>query len=435
MKRILKKAAAMRVATVLLALALGPVAPAAAQTDYPVDSTQLAAWQLPFSEGTTWEIESDAADHRTRYPTGYSIDYILTSGESTGVYAPFSGIVTQTTQSVLAHDGADGCYTREAAQRYGNFVQLIDPASGYSALFAHMANGSVPFARLEPGTPVEQGTYLGIVSNTRSEDRLTTILNHDQISVHLHVEINVGIGPAALTLDPGVRIGPHLAADLVIGNEVSVGGVAQPPLKALYEAMRAGDYAAAAALLSSGRYEGIFSTLLGEKLYLYDGRDLSANVEGTGLVLRGPSEDNPALKAFYGEFADGLPNGQCAAVFFSPSGKSQYTVTGAWQNGLLNGPGTVMATKDESKIEKQSGKTYALYIEETGHFADGLYDGAFTIAWHMDAGSCDIHLWSATFAAGVAPAIRDGDNVMALCENCGRATLGGAGNLKAARAW
>lgn len=221
MKRIRKRSVAAYVLTILLTLSLAASALAAVKTDYPTDASKMAAWQLPFAQGTTWTVESDAEDHRDRYDTGFSTDFILDAGNDMGVYAPFSGIVVQTTQSVIDENGADGGYTKSQAQRYGNFIQLIDPVSGYSVIMAHLGNGTVPFDQLTPGTYIEQGMYLGAVSNTRSDDEFATVANFNQVSVHLHFEILKNTDVAELTLDSGVKIGPYSVDDLTIGKSVT----------------------------------------------------------------------------------------------------------------------------------------------------------------------------------------------------------------------
>lgn len=199
----------------------GSSEPTVVKTDYPLDSTKLSDWKMPFAEGTTWKIESDAVDHRNRYAAGYSLDYILVSGDDMSVYAPFSGIVVQTTQSIIENDGVDGGYTKSEAQRYGNFIQLIDPVSGYSVILAHLANDSVLYDQLKPGTRIEQGTKLGTVSNTRSEDGFETISNYDQVSVHLHFEIRENIKDAELILDQDVSIDQYSVDELTIGDTVT----------------------------------------------------------------------------------------------------------------------------------------------------------------------------------------------------------------------
>ncbi len=89
-------------------------------------------------------------------------------------------------------------------------------------------------------------------------------------------------------------------------------------------------------LAHSREIEELYSETTEGTLYLYRNGELHQEIEGEGVVLK-----QQAL-AFWGNFKDGAPEGECAAIHLIDIDYPRYDyAVGHWENGVMNGEGTI----------------------------------------------------------------------------------------------
>lgn len=108
----------------------------------------------------------------------------------------------------------------------------------------------------------------------------------------------------------------------------------------------------------------LYHDVLGGEPYLFSDGQLSDELEGEGLVFRKPST------VFYGEFADGRPEGQVTAMQVIRIDYPRYDYSsGIWSKGQMNGQGTVGYHYYEGVGEENRA------VSRTGTFVKDKMDG------------------------------------------------------------
>jgi hypothetical protein len=183
--------------------------------------------------------------------------------------------------------------------------------------------------------------------------------------------------------------------------------------------MKGEDYVMAASMVSSDLYQQLVAKA-------EDGGIVYSDA-GASLVIF------PNSHVYYGGYYNGIRSGE-GVWLRGDSDADQYSFfRGQWENDLPNGRGMICSVRDERRIEKVEGYTYALYNETTGIFQDGLYHGTFSFTSNMDNGH--VHQQTPTFVSGVGQALPDADTredlnlpphlreagnyVVSKCESCG----------------
>ena len=141
-------------------------------------------------------------------------------------------------------------------------------------------------------------------------------------------------------------------------------------LDRLTEVLKRRDLEAGGSLLlhHEQKLEYVFYQVMKGETYLYrDGR-LYQELDGEGLVL------TRSTAAFYGNFANGMPEGIGVAIQgIELDGKRYDYADGNWSDGKLSGEATAGYHYYEG-----SGDGESLEVKRTGTFVGDLMDGAFT---------------------------------------------------------
>ena len=192
------------------------------KTKYSLSEENLENWAIPFDSGMEVEVSTGSSKHGN---SGFCVDFMPMPSERNDVriYAPFSGYILQTSASIYNAPNKRDIYSAAGTQAYGNFIHLIDPASGYSVIMAHLQNDSVPFDTLQSESWVEKGTYLGLMGGTTSNDALATIIKG--FDVHLHMEIRIGTDSGKPTFSDGTKIGSYEISQYETHGAIFVGNI------------------------------------------------------------------------------------------------------------------------------------------------------------------------------------------------------------------
>jgi len=122
----------------------------------------------------------------------------------------------------------------------------------------------------------------------------------------------------------------------------------------------------------------------------------------------------PGGYIYYGEMKDGLRVGK--GKWFYGDEKEITVVESPWINDMPNGRAEIVSYINEALIEKEEGHYYPLIVRESVNLKSGVYEGASSLFWDMDAGRDPQHHWEVRYSDGIRQQT-EGD-VAAYCENC-----------------
>lgn len=182
----------------------------------------------------------------------------------------------------------------------------------------------------------------------------------------------------SLTVDTSENAAANMAADMA--EDVSEGAaetssatrtpqlseIQQCLLDRLSDSLKLGQLDEAADLMFENQQQlwYIWHHVMGERTYIYDNGqicELYGEQNRTGLVLRKPSE------VFFGDFADGKPEGECAALQVIRLDTFRYDYAkGNWKNGRMEGQGTVGYCCFRESLEESGTAEEARQAAESG---------------------------------------------------------------------
>ena len=156
-------------------------------------------------------------------------------------------------------------------------------------------------------------------------------------------------------------------------------------LSDLYGMFEAGNKEAVRKEIQSDKYLN-FAKLVNDADYKYIYfPDKNKSQTGKGIALYYVENKNYGkVFVYYGDFEKGNRSG--SGTWAGANGIQYYWYEGQWSNDAPNGEGELIIVKDESKINKEPGHTYAITTSVKGAFKDGKYHGAIYETWYMDDG-------------------------------------------------
>jgi tetratricopeptide (TPR) repeat protein len=178
----------------------------------------------------------------------------------------------------------------------------------------------------------------------------------------------------------------------------------------LIELWQASDYETALAEIRTVDFnEALTSQTNGEAIIFSEFGDI-----GCGFYLV-----KDAIFIYIGEYDGAARNGNGSWLHVNLNNSGYYMFSGAWNQDKPNGNGESISVRDESVIEKQEGKTYALTVTTEGTYSDGLVNGPINEQWVMDSGHT--HNWNFIAVDGryqVVGSTDWSDSVVAFCTEC-----------------
>lgn len=135
----------------------------------------------------------------------------------------------------------------------------------------------------------------------------------------------------------------------------------------LFLALKQYNYAAAAKVLEQEKevFSDFFDSVLAQGNYLYNGEVLTDETEGFGLLV------NASNTAYFGEWSDGLPNGNGLTLRSIVLRSPRYDLArGTWEEGKLNGEGLTGYCYYEGVTEPNTKE-----IWKQGNFSADLMNG------------------------------------------------------------
>lgn len=133
----------------------------------------------------------------------------------------------------------------------------------------------------------------------------------------------------------------------------------------------------------------------------------------------------PGGYIYYGEMEEGRRNGR--GHWYYGDIKRMNIVFGTWEEDVPNGEFVIEKFINPEKIEREEGRTYAIYRKDSGRVEAGIYEGEWNIFWDMENDGCD-HEWNVFYVNGMMQAIStmaDGRGEAAYCEKCGASLICG----------
>ena len=161
-------------------------------------------------------------------------------------------------------------------------------------------------------------------------------------------------------------------------------------LSSLYSAMAAKSYVEAAQIMNDHETEFEIlteETLQGEKFCYYEVRQTDgANEKKMERLSETGTENGLVLSryntVFFGEFKNGKPEGEAAAIQTMILDEPRYTfASGHWTDGKMNGEG-----KTGYHYYENAPESGLVYTEKAGNYLDNQLDGVFTYVTENGAG-------------------------------------------------
>ncbi len=160
-------------------------------------------------------------------------------------------------------------------------------------------------------------------------------------------------------------------------------------LDRISEYIETGEYEKAAELMLDNEQQlwYISHYVMKDERYLYDGGKLYRDIDRAGLVLRKP------LLVFYGDFADGEPEGECVALQAVQMDVPRYDyASGSWKNGKIDGMGEIgYCCYEGSEQEDRS-------VKKQGNFRHDRMDGQIT--YETVSADGETSVWNMTVENG-----------------------------------